>query len=339
MAELVLGLGTSHSPQMSSGTGYWEGHAGRDRANTFLVDTDGEVRSYHELEAKAPPSLVEQLAPQVWEAKWERVQAAIDELVKRLADAAPDVVVIVGDDQHELFGEDGNPAIGLFLGDELWDAGLGEEERAKLPPDILPAQWAAHADDRDCYPTARDLSAHLAESLTVAGFDISVFSVQGADRTLGHAFTFPRRRLQLAADVPLVPIALNAYYPPNVPPPGRCWALGRALRRGLEEWTGGERIALVASGGLSHFVIHEELDHRVLQALGAGDGTAIAELPRNVLRSGSSEILNWLVVGGALADWDFDVIDYVPAYRSPAGTGVGMAFATWHPRSLAGASA
>jgi 3-O-methylgallate 3,4-dioxygenase len=331
VAPVVLGLGTSHSPQMSSGTSYWEGHAGRDRANDFLVDSDGQVRSFEELAAKAPPSLAAELTPQAWESKWRRVQDAIAGLVKRLADAAPGVAVIVGDDQHELFGEDGNPAIGLFLGDELWDAGLGEAERAKLPSDILPAQWAAHADRREAYPVARELSTFLAESLTVAGFDISVFSVQGPDRTLGHAFTFPRRRLRLAAEVPMVPVALNAYYPPNVPPPGRCWALGRALRQALEQWPGRERIALIASGGLSHFVISEELDHRVIQALADGDEESVSALPRDVLRSGSSEILNWLVVGGALAGWEFDLIDYIPAYRSVAGTGVGMAFATWHP--------
>ena len=333
MAELVLGMGTSHSPQMSSGTGYWEGHAGRDRANDFLVDVDGQVRSFDDLLAKAPPSIVDELKPDVWESKWCRAQDAIAGLVKRLADAAPDVAVIVGDDQHELFGEDGNPAIGLFLGEELWDAGLGEAERAKLPPDILPAQWAAHAPDRESYRVAQDLSGFLAESLTLAGFDIGVFSVQGSDRTLGHAFTFPRRRLQLSPDVPILPVALNAYYPPNVPPPARCWALGRALRRALEEWPGQERIALIASGGLSHFVISEELDRQVIKALADGDEKIVAGLPRDVLRSGSSEILNWLVVGGALADWDFDLLDYVPAYRSPAGTGVGMAFATWQPRS------
>lgn len=331
MAELVLGVGTSHSPQMSSGTEYWEGHAARDRANDYLVDVDGKVRTFEELAAKAPPSLAGELRPEVWEAKWLRVQEAIAILVRRLAEAAPDVAVIVGDDQHELFGEDGNPAIGMFLGEELWDAGLGEAERAKLPPDILPAQWAAHSQEPEAYTVARELSTYLAEALTLAGFDIGVFSVQGPGRTLGHAFTFPRRRLGLSKDAPIVPVALNAYYPPNVPCPGRCWALGRALRAALEAWPGPERIVLVASGGLSHFVISEDLDRRVLKALAEGDEAAAASLPRDVLRSGSSEILNWLVVGGALAGWDFDVVDYVPAYRSPAGTGVGMAFATWRP--------
>ncbi|MGH9054343.1 MAG: extradiol ring-cleavage dioxygenase, partial [Acidimicrobiales bacterium] len=113
--------------------------------------------------------------------------------------------------------------------------------------------------------------------------------------------------------------------------PGRCWSLGAAIRRALEVWPGTERVALIASGGLSHFVISEDLDRTVLAALAASDGESVSVLPRSVLRSGSSEILCWLVVGGALAGWDLDVIDYVPAYRSAAGTGVGMCFATWEP--------
>jgi hypothetical protein len=48
-----------------------------------------------------------------------------------------------------------------------------------------------------------------------------------------------------------------------------------------------------------------------------------------MLRSGTSEILNWITVGGALGGLAFDLVDYIPGYRSPAGTGVGMAFATW----------
>jgi hypothetical protein len=47
------------------------------------------------------------------------------------------------------------------------------------------------------------------------------------------------------------------------------------------------------------------------------------------MRSGTSETLNWIAAGGAVEHLAMDLIDYVPAYRSPAGTGVGMAFAVW----------
>ena len=47
--------------------------------------------------------------------------------------------------------------------------------------------------------------------------------------------------------------------------------------------------------------------------------------------SGTSEVRNWAVVAGAMegTDKEMKLIDYVPCYRSAAGTGVGMGFAEW----------
>lgn len=329
MATIVMGVGTSHTPQLSSGPQWWSGHAERDRANPFLVAPDGTVRSFDELASTVAGKLDDQLTMQVWEQKFQRGQDAVAALAKRLAEVQPDVIVVVGDDQRELFEDDVNPAIGLFLGTELVDQGLVPERVAHMPADIVPAQWAAHAEAADIYVTQRELSQHLAEELTLEGFDVGVFSQQATGRTLGHAFTFPRRRLGVPSSVPLVPVMVNAYYPPNVPTAARCWALGQALGRAVESWAVPARIALVASGGLTHFVVSEELDQQVLRALRASDAAAVASVPRLALRSGNSEILNWIVVGGALAGWTFDIVDYIPAYRSPAGTGVGMGFAIW----------
>ena len=50
---------------------------------------------------------------------------------------------------------------------------------------------------------------------------------------------------------------------------------------------------------------------------------------RAQLRSGTSEILNWITAAGALEGLAARVIDYIPGYRSPAGTGAGMAFVLW----------
>jgi hypothetical protein len=52
-------------------------------------------------------------------------------------------------------------------------------------------------------------------------------------------------------------------------------------------------------------------------------------LPAELLNSGSSEIRNWITVGGALGDLRNDFTEYYPVYRTPAGTGCGMAFASW----------
>jgi OH-DDVA oxygenase len=92
---------------------------------------------------------------------------------------------------------------------------------------------------------------------------------------------------------------------------------------------GALRVAVVASGGLSHFVVDETLDRRVLAALARGDAQALCGLPRAALNSGSSEILNWVAAAGALAALPLQWSDYQPLYRTPAGTGVGAAFALW----------
>ncbi|HTT00125.1 MAG TPA: hypothetical protein VMI33_26280 [Streptosporangiaceae bacterium] len=344
MAELSLGLASSHTPQMSTSADFWAEHAARDQRNPQLLGRDGRYHTYDELLAVADPALAGELEPAVWRSKFDRAQAAVEVLAQRLAAARPDAVVIVGDDQHELFGADGVPAIGLFTGEALWDLPPDAEHRARIPRDIQAAGWAAHADAPDSYPVAAGLSEHLARVLTGQEFDLTVMAQQPAGRSLGHAFTFVRRRLRLAPAVPIVPVLLNTYYPPNVPPPGRCWRLGQALRAGIESWAPAARVAVFASGGLSHFVVNEELDRGVLDGLARGDAAVFEQIPAPLLRSGTSEVLNWITAGGALGGLAFDLIDYIPAYRSPAGTGVGMAFAAWardhhdHPATEDGAA-
>jgi 3-O-methylgallate 3,4-dioxygenase len=330
VAEIVLGLASSHTPQLSTSASYWREHAARDERNTQLLGRDGRYHSFAELLADADPALAAELDADVWQDKFERAQAAVEALAQRLAEARLDAVVIVGDDQHELFGADGVPAIGLFTGETLMDLPPDAERFARMPKDIQAANWAAHADTPDSYPVAAGLSEHLAVALTGREFDLTVMSEQPKGRSLGHAFTFVRRRLHLARQVPIVPVLLNTYYPPNVPSPGRCWRLGEALRAGIDSWDGSARVAVFASGGLSHFVVDENLDRAVLDGLAGSDGAALGQLPAGMLRSGTSETLNWITAAGALGGLAFDLLDYIPAYRSPAGTGVGMAFATWN---------
>jgi len=193
MAELTLGLASSHTPQLSTSADYWTEHAARDQRNTRLLGPDGRYYTYDELLAAADPGLAGELRSSVWHSKFDRAQAAVEVLAQRLAAAEPDVVVIVGDDQHELFSADGIPAIGLFTGESLWDLPPDAGRLARTPPDILAAGWAAHADAPDRYPVAAALSEHLARVLTGREFDLTVMSEQPAGRGLGHAFTFVRR--------------------------------------------------------------------------------------------------------------------------------------------------
>ena len=121
----------------------------------------------------------------------------------------------------------------------------------------------------------------------------------------------------------------NTYYPPNQPRPRRSYEFGIALRNAIETWKRQARVAVLGSGGLSHFVVDEELDRKILKALQEKDIDTIASLPLERLQSGTSEIRNWITTAGAAQHLEMEVIDYVPCYRSPAGTGCAMAFAQW----------
>ncbi len=332
MAEIVLGIGTSHTPQMSSTVEMWEDHAVRDQRNPNLLNGDGEYWTYDELLKVADPALEAELTDEVWNRRYERAQECVGILAKMLADARPDVVVVIGDDQEELFDDGGTPAIGLFTGEEVWDRPLMGERKARMEqfPGLVAAQWAAHGPQPTSHKIEVELTTHLAGVLTESDFDLTLMSVQPDNRTLGHAFTFPRYRLHLPATTPIVPVMLNTYFQPNVPSAARCYDLGAALRKGIESWDSDKRVALVGSGGLSHFVVLPEWDRMVLDALQKHDREALVHIPRKMLRSGTSETLNWITVAGAFENGEMEVIDYLPGYRTPAGTGTGMAFAAWH---------
>jgi 3-O-methylgallate 3,4-dioxygenase len=131
------------------------------------------------------------------------------------------------------------------------------------------------------------------------------------------------------AAIPVVPVFLNTYYPPNQPSPRRCYRLGRAIREAVEAYPEDLRVAVVASGGLSHFTVDEELDGEVIRALKEKDSGALEGLRREQLNGGSSEIRNWICAAGALEHLDLRWVSYCPGYRTPAGTGTGMCFASW----------
>src|SRR5688500_3502856 len=107
MAQIVLGIGTSHSPVLSIDYAAFPALAARDRGNPYVKDFDGLV--------KAKASWIgRELAPSVTRGRHEAIQAALARLAAVNAAAAPDALVIVGDDQHEWFSADGQPALCIY---------------------------------------------------------------------------------------------------------------------------------------------------------------------------------------------------------------------------------
>ena len=127
----------------------------------------------------------------------------------------------------------------------------------------------------------------------------------------------------------IVPVTQNTFYPPNQPSAKRCYNLGRSMAKIIKDWDSEKRVAVVGSGGLSHFLVDEEIDQLAIKGMREKDVNQLAALPRYRLNSGNSEILNWITAAGACEHLDMEVVEYVPVYRSPAGTGGGWGFALW----------
>jgi hypothetical protein len=321
MAQVVLGLATSHSPNVSTVPELWKLHADRDRRNPKL-DFAGLV-------ARAPKEVAGQLTPEIFQAKHDLCQDSIEALGAALRAAKVDAVVVIGDDQRELFLDECQPTFAVFTGADLVDIPPAPED---VDPSHKPALWARHSDHLERYATDPAFALHLATQLCREGIDVAAASKQFEGRSLGHAFTFVRLRMMKDEPVPIVPIFINTYFPPNQPTPARCWAFGTALRKAIDSWAPDLRVAIVASGGLSHFIIDEALDRDVLRGVEEGSREILSGLPVEKLDSGNSEIRNWIAAAAAMQDMKASVLAYTPAYRSEAGTGCGMAFARWDAR-------
>jgi len=333
MAKIVMGIGTAHSPQLQLSPAEWELRAEADRRNPEHWYR-GRAYNYEELlEVRGADTFTHEITDEKKVARHEACQRAIAHLAETLDRVSPDVCVIVGDDQHESFHDDNMPAMSIYWGATVDDGPPKLDDRMRqlglytTPLGNPPAERTTH-------PTHAALGRHIIESVVDEGFDVAHTNhlPEGRhDHQIGHAFNYVYRRLMNNEVIPNVPIFLNTYYPPNQPTVKRCYQFGRALRRAIEAWDSDARVAVIASGGLSHFVIEEDLDNHIIDGLREKSEEKLTGLPNNRFNSGTSEIRNWIVLGGAMADdgLEMNLVDYVPCYRSPAGTGFGGTFAEW----------
>ncbi len=328
MAEIVLGIGTSHSPMLNATAEEWELFAPREPSMS-LLDREGAPSSYEALVREAGGRYDAHCNRAAYEKCLGAARAAMDRLAGEIRRARLDALVIVGDDQKELFLGDNLPALLVYHGETI--------AYRMRPPKPGWVEWFARVQSRyypergsvEC-PVDAALARHLVTELVERDFDVSAADRAPRDEGEGHAFAFVHRYLMDGgAPLPVVPVFVNAYYPPNQPTPARCYALGQALRAAIESYPGRARVGVLASGGLSHFAIDEALDRGLIAALEKKDAAALKRLPRRKLNSGNSEIRNWIALAGAVEPLPLAWHEYLPAYRSPAGTGTGLCFAAW----------
>jgi catalytic LigB subunit of aromatic ring-opening dioxygenase len=327
MARLAAAFGSSHSVMLAAGLDDWIAGFRESDPRMPYFDAEGRQCSYADVLARAPAGAERRVTPEAIRARFEETQQAMARVKREIAEARLDALVIVGDDQHELFDDRHMPSIGVYYGETIRNA-----PRPAAPP----ADWYRRAQMRRLedgaeahYPCHRGLALHLIEGLVEREFDVSAIAGLEPGEHEGHAYSFVHRWYLSGVRLPVVPVFLNTYNPPNPPLPRRCARLGAALKELVERYPEDLRVGVLASGGLSHFIVDEDLDRGVIGALGRGDLDWLARLDPRRLKAGSSEIRNWIVAAGAAADLRLDWMAYIPSYRTPALTGIGLGFAKW----------
>lgn len=319
MASVILGIGASHGPSIQTEPERW--------AKLADGDTRDPRFDYQDLLRRAKPGLEKEITIEVQRARHAAAQTGLAKLQQIIAEANPDVCVVVSN-IHRVRPNDHHPVFGIYTGEVI-----PVKRRADEPfdPDarFRPEQRSSDISLVD-RPAKADLATHMLDYLIQNEFDVACMDGLPEGTAMDDAFTFAYKWIFAGKTFPLLPIMVSRDLP-NQATAKRCYDLGSMLRKAIESWPSDARVALIASGGLSHQIIDEELDEKVIAALKSGDEAALTSLPRNRLNigPGTPEILNWVTVAAAMKPTRMTLVDYIPCYRSLAGTGHGVTFGYW----------
>ncbi|VVE10091.1 protocatechuate 3,4-dioxygenase [Pandoraea terrigena] len=216
----------------------------------------------------------------------ERVRAGMAEIGRAIADSRPDVLVIASSDHLNNFTLDAQIALAVGIADEY--VPLGDMGVPRRP-----------------FRGNREFGAGFAAFCAEVGFDLTPLEIIQPDHGIGFPNAFSNPDGQAA----LVPLYLNTVMSPT-PSCARGFALGQALRSFVKTCRPeGERVAIIGSGGLSHWVCHprsgevnEKWDLRVIDCLVSGQGAELTKLTRSEILdeggNGGLEIAAWAFVAG-----------------------------------------
>jgi AmmeMemoRadiSam system protein B len=226
----------------------------------------------------------------------EQAGAAMQELGRVLDETSPDVVVFFGADHVETFSVSCVPSFAIVAGDRAIARFAGREHNL---------------------PIHREMAEDLLNKLVVEhAFDMAY----SEDAELGHAFSIPFEYVIGKRDIPVIPFFTNVYVPP-LPTPRRCAALGKAIAEVVKGRR--ERVAIVASGGMSHFPGTKkyhypefDFDRWLVSQFETGNTDALLNMTGTQLDEvGNTEMLNWAVMFGAIGAREGELIDYIPTWH------------------------
>jgi hypothetical protein len=244
----------------------------------------------------------------------EALLAGYARMAERLSAARPDVIVGVANDHLLNFRLDNIPD---------WCVGTAARWRG-------PAEWFRDWVNVPDYEVAGhpDLARTIVRDCARKGIKLAVSDKLEFDDN----WSVPLKFLTPDHDVPLVPIHMNCVVPP-LPAPARCVEFGRALADVIRAWPGKARVAIMATGGLSHdpggpkyFAVDEAFDRWFMGLLGTGDAARVlrevtVEKMIAAGDGGTVELLAWLVAMGAAGGRPAEPVFYVPSVPLRCGMG------------------
>jgi hypothetical protein len=337
MASIVTAMATTHGPQLHTDVEKWHLRVLADKARKHPFR--GRELSFEELvELRKPEGFETKASFEAQRGYHARCHAAMDKLADTWAAIRPDVAVILGNDQNEIYETDTlNPAFMVFYGERIPHHPQDKADLARMPPGVAEAERGHAVPEYTEYPGVPELGRHIIDTLIEHDIDVAACKEwpkrtrNGASHAFGHIY----RQVMRDKVVPNVPIYQNTFYPPNQPTARRAYRFGEVVGEAIRSWPSDLRVGVFASGGMSHFVIDEDFDRKFVAALRAKDRDYLTSIPLSELQSGTSELKSWISLAGVLAPLDTEMheLDYVPCYRSLAGSGTANGFYWWDIRN------
>jgi aromatic ring-opening dioxygenase catalytic subunit (LigB family) len=240
--------------------------------------------------------------------------SATAEMRRRLADARPDTLVMFSNDHLLNWPINNIPEYTIGIGDEH----------------VGPADWFDEWLGMEKYRVPGDpgLARFLVNDAARRGLSLAYLRQMQFD----DGISVPTHYLNPDARFRLVPVTMNCNVPP-IPTPARAYDVGRTLGEAMRAYPAPTRIAVIATGGLSHepggpryFWVDEEFDRWFLDLLKAGHHDRLLrectlERMEAAGSGGTAELLAWIAVL-AMTRGPADVLAYMPAIAWRSGTGM-----------------
>ncbi len=243
-----------------------------------------------------------------------QARRALGEMRDRLRAARPDVIVLVSNDHLLNWPINNTPE---------YTVGIGAEH-------VGPADWYDEWLALEKYRIPGHTA--LARYLVNEGARRRLALAYLRDMQFDDGVSVPMHYLNPEGDIALVPVTMNCTVPP-IPTPERAYEVGTMLREMVHAYPGALRVAVLATGGLSHepggpryFWVDEEFDRWFLDLLRKGDHeTLVRECTLERMEAagsgGTAELLAW-IVALAFTTGPAEVLAYMPAIAWRSGTGM-----------------